>query len=684
MVAALEGREGGRSPGVTVDLDTHDQMGRELEWTWNIGGGLWRPLMPGGRVTIEDGSFNIQGKYELQLRSRAVGDYHTWSQEITSLPVIFDSVGPRILTATIERDDETLFVRAFDTVFEHEVEIAFGTMDSDSPSTEWSALGTLPIDHALALAEGGELRIFARDPAGNESSTDYKLSNAFVASANGGCSTGGGTGYAGLLFVLLVLAFGMRRLRLPRGTFAGVLLVLVMGTTQACNCGSNAAGSCELDEECVDMCEPGEIGQCLDGMCRCLAEVPYGSIGQYSSMAVAVDGTVWVSAYNRSHGDLMIASTREMGRIPFETWQFIDGVPEGPIVLPETGIRGGIKAGGEDVGQYTDLAIAPDGTVMVSYFDASTGSLKFAANPAAAGEWHHHTVDAGDLSEDDANTTKISGQYSSISIDAAGVPSVAYFAHVGIGTEEATTEVRFAQATTSDPRTGGAWTLSKIDQAIVPFSDSAEDVLTIPLGTGLFVELVRDNDDLPVATYYDRVNGHLKLARFDSIANDFVLETLDDVGDVGWYPSVVVDGDNTVHVSYVDADNKDLLYINDLDRVSELVDDGYRLVGSTADGLPIPEFHFVGDDSSIVLTPDGLYIVYQDATTHELLVAYPSLSGGWGRVAVAGDENPFVGAYGFYANGAFDGTDVTMSTWVVDQGNEDNWVELFRRSIVID
>ena len=334
------------------------------------------------------------------------------------------------------------------------------------------------------------------------------------------------------------------------------------------------------------------------------------------------------------------------------------------------------------MGQYTDLAIAPDGTVMISYFDASSGSLKFAANHG--GEWHQHIVDAGDLSDDDANTTKVSGQYSSISIDGAGVPAIAYFAHVGIGTEEATTEVRFAQASSSDPRSGGAWTVTMIDEAIVPVSETELDVLTIPLGTGLFVEVVRDDADLPVAAYYDRVNGHLKLARYDSTTSEFVVETLDDAGDVGWYPSVVVDGDNTVHVSYVDADNKDLLYINDLDRVTELVDDGYRLVGSTEDGLPIPEFHFVGDDSSIVLTPDGLYIVYQDATTHELLVAYPSMAGGWGRAAIAGDEAPFVGAYGFYANAAYDGSDVTMSSWVVDQANADSWVELFRRSIIIE
>jgi hypothetical protein len=681
MVAALKNQPGGKAPGVVLDLDTHDQMGRELEWTWNIEGGIWRPLIEGGQVTLRDGAFNIQGKYELQFRSRAVGDYHTWDREITSIDVVIDSVGPRILTKSIERKNETLIVSAFDAVFEREVEIAFGPKDAESPTTEWSAEGRIAMEHALSLAEDGELRIFSRDPLGNESSSDYRLSNAFVASATGGCSTGGTTGYAGLLLVLLFLGLRMRK-QLPAPSMLGLVLVTAL-SAQACNCGSDPnALSCDIDEDCIGLCEEGEIGQCLDGLCRCLSDVPYGPIGQYSSMDVAADGTVWVSAYNSEHGDLMVASTREMGRIPNETWQFIDGVPEGPVVLPPFSVRGGIKAEGEDVGQYTDLAIAPDGTVMISYFDASTGSLKFTANHG--GEWHNHVVDAGDLSDDDANTSKLAGQYSSISIDSNGVPAIAYFAHVGIGTEEATTEVRFAQATSSDPRSGGTWTVTAIDEALVPATEAEADVLTIPYGTGLFVELVRDNNDLPITAYYDRINGELKLARFDDTASEFTVESLDAQGDVGWYPSVVVDLEGTVHVSYVDAINKDLLYINDADRVTELVDDGYRLVGTTEDGLPIPEFHFVGDDSSIVLTPDSLYVAYQDATTHELLVAYPTDTGAWGRSAIAGDEAPFVGAYGFYANATFDGTDVTMSSWVLDQANADNWVELFRRSVIIE
>ena len=45
---------------------------------------------------------------------------------------------------------------------------------------------------------------------------------------------------------------------------------------------------------------------------------------------------------------------------------------------------------------------------------------------------------------------------------------------------------------------------------------------------------------------------------------------------------------------------------------------------------------------------------------------------------IAGDEDPFVGAYGFYASAAAAATEIVVSTWVIDQPRGDNWVELFR------
>ncbi len=670
----------GQKPGVKLNLDTHDQLGRELEWTWNIDGGISRPFIRGGEVTIEDGAFNFQGRYQLQLRARPVGDARAWDLETTPIDVVIDSVGPRILLSKAERSGKHITIPAFDNVYHDDVEIALGTLRGNAPVTEWNREGEFSLELAEELADDGVLQVFARDPQGNLSSTTFRIFDAEERSAgNGGCSAGGGAStWAGLFLLLAVM--GLRRKSSLRAVLskAPVAIALLVGLSAApgCSCSGDPAGtSCVLDEDCVGLCEEGEIGQCFEDTCRCLNDLPYGRIGQFSAMDMAADGTVWVSAYASEYGDLVVAATKDMGRIPNTAWQYVDGVPEGPVVLPANGVRGGIKADGDDVGQYTDIAVTADGVAMVSYFDKTTGSLKFAAN--YDGEWHSHIVDVGDLSGDDITLNKLSGQYSAISLSASGIPAIAYFNRVGN-----TTEVRIAKATGASPRGSGEWTIDMIDSAEVPVVEEEADVLTIPFGTGLFIELVRGLDDSLIAAYYDRINGDLKLAR--EVSGSFEVETLATDGDVGWYPSIEVDAQGVLHASYVDARNQDLLYINDADGVAELVDDGYRIVGTTEDGLPIPEFHFVGDDSSLVLVSGKVYIAYQDATTHELLVATASEGGVWGHTAVVGDEVPFIGAYGFFANAKFDGSDITMSTFVLDQANSDSWVELFEQSVVID
>jgi len=134
----------------------------------------------------------------------------------------------------------------------------------------------------------------------------------------------------------------------------------------------------------------------------------------------------------------------------------------------------------------------------------------------------------------------------------------------------------------------------------------------------------------------------------------------------------------------VSASNDDLLYVNTIDRTPELVDDGYRLVGTTDDGLPKPEFHFVGDDSTLALTVGGPYIAYQDATSHEILMAHKDGEGKWQHETVKGNEDPFVGGYGFYISGKPVDSDLVMSTWVVDQPESDAWVEILRETIAVE
>ena len=153
----------------------------------------------------------------------------------------------------------------------------------------------------------------------------------------------------------------------------------------------------------------------------------------------------------------------------------------------------------------------------------------------------------------------------------------------------------------------------------------------------------------------------------------------------GWSPSVQVDATGVVHVAYVGSTKDDLKYVTDaMNAVPEVIDDGYRIVGQTVDGLPKPEFHFVGDDASLILV-NGMFpmVAYQDATTQELLLASKGQNGQWTHVSIAGATNPWPGAYGFFAAGDQRPGEMVMSTWVVNQPSsnpfDNNWVEVFTR-----
>ncbi len=278
------------------------------------------------------------------------------------------------------------------------------------------------------------------------------------------------------------------------------------------------------------------------------------------------------------------------------------------------------------------------------------------------------------------------GRYSSLSVSSAdGRPFIAYFAQVVQGSEQST-ELRAAWAKVPQPTSVSDWDVFVLDAvALGPVPE--EPPIDLPEGTGLFTATARLYDGSPVVAYYDRTNGDLKVVAWDAMAGAFSApEVVDgaDGSDVGWYPSMAVTSDDVVHLDYVDAGRDNLLYVNLADRKPVVVDDGFRIDGTTDEGLPQPVFHFVGDDSAIVSVGDVLSIVYQDATTHELLLSTPDANGYWQYRAIAGHADPFQGAYGFYASAEPGTQDVVVSTYVLDQANYDSWVEVFFAQITIE
>jgi MYXO-CTERM domain-containing protein len=706
---------GGALPRVTFDVDHFDASGRELEWAYQLDHGMWRPWQSAAPLVIEDQAFAWQGKYTIGLQSRVKGDYHTAS-EPSEFPVIIDSVSPRIVADKAAWKGDTYAIPAFDIVSGRALAYAFGRPGRPAPESAWVQGGTIELsrDDAQGYAgDDGKVAVFVKDEAGN---TAIALIAPFHGqSDNSGCTcaTHQTPGAGGLALVVIVGGVLLGRRRSPglvarlgrlarvvrlrhhravrRAAVTGVLWAggsLAMSLSSGCNCSGKAqAESCELVSDCsADFCDPGQLPYCLDNTCVCSDDIPTGRVGPYSDVAVGPAGGIWVSAYAQSHGDLVVAQTTG-GRIPDEAWEWVDGVPDGPVIVPDSKIRRGIDEDGPDVGMYTSIAVGPDGAPMVSYFDRDTASLKFAQK--VNGTWQTHVVDQG--TGQLAAAGALVGMYTSLTLRSDdGRPGIAYLAHVK-DAAGSRAEVRFASAQTPRPGSAGDWQTWVVDAAPLPPADPANPaVYPLPEGLGLFIDSARMANQAPVVAYYDRSKGDLKVARFNVQSGQFAAARVLDGSsgvDAGWSPSIAVDASGVAHVAYVGATADDLKYLTDTATpVPEVIDDGYRIVGQTAGGLPKPEFHFVGEDASIVLPPGGgPLVVYQDSTTQELLLAQKQADGKWTHVSIAGGTDPWPGGYGFFAASTLAKDQLVMSTWVVNLPASDfkdsNWVEVFSRPI---
>lgn len=111
------------------------------------------------------------------------------------------------------------------------------------------------------------------------------------------------------------------------------------------------------------------------------------------------------------------------------------------------------------------------------------------------------------------------GLYSSLALDAAGNPHIAYF-------DQMNTKVKHAW------REGGAWRFEEIDKK------------------GGALAMALDGQGKPMITYTRMAPGEMSFARFDGAANKYQLEKVDETG----FPtySAIRDGAGRLHVAYRD------------------------------------------------------------------------------------------------------------------------------------
>jgi hypothetical protein len=490
-------------------------------------------------------------------------------------------------------------------------------------------------------------------------------------------------------------------------------------------CQDYAAPTDRNEAACPMSCAPGFIATFNDSRniwdscnlpvvkCVC-AELPglqSGDLGRHSAMASIPGQAIYVSAYDGQYGDLVLYRFDAQGNQ--QALEYVDGVPTMTPKYGPSGARNGVIEPGEDVGRYTDIAVAGD-KIFVSYYDVTNGDLKLAWKQGAAGTWTRVRVDGA---------TANLGLYSSLAIDQDGYPGIAYFQKGGEASFDATscpapapngpkafiTALKFARARSATPAAPGDFTVTTIacqsrptpacfgcttvcaDPGTGPACLTAATGCTgcdpntetcvsvgavptcaekynpstlndIPQGVGLFSALAFNNKDAFIA-YMRRTaptapagppDGDLYGVRVGAQGTVTAPVLLDASGDTGFFPDVKIEpGTRSVAVSYHDFTSRALKYYYaanfQVGVTPEVVDTG---LGAPTSG----EWNWVGSDSAVVFgSPGQTFAVYQDPTRGDLKWAQRTT--GW-SVKGTLETN---GAVGFFADGLLEGGNLFSS-----------------------
>ncbi len=235
--------------------------------------------------------------------------------------------------------------------------------------------------------------------------------------------------------------------------------------------------------------------------------------GLYTSIALDRSGRPYISYVNDVNGTFSIAS--------------------------ETGGNWSseLVAGPGSFDGNTNVVIAPNSTMEVSYYDAYTGMVMFGAK--GPGGWAITRIDSG-----------FSDGYNRLALDSAGDPGIAYTGFDGA--------LRYAAWN------GSAWSLETADREtlISRYEDLAFDALGRPhisyYGNGTLLEAVR------------------------TFAG-WTRETVDPTEFAGWYSRIRIDPEGLVHIAYYASANGSLMYATDgptgwtHTRIDSGADDGYDI-----------------------------------------------------------------------------------------------------------
>ena len=362
-----------------------------------------------------------------------------------------------------------------------------------------------------------------------------------------------------------------------------------------------------------------------------------GTVGQYTSMVLDAKGLPIISYYDMSEGKLKVVHCFDKNCAQFNA-----------ILTPDAA---------KQVGKYTAIALDNNGNPVVSYYDEANSALKVlhCGNASCS---TGNTIASPD-------TNDIVGQYTAITIDNKNAPVVSYYdatsgklkvLHCGNAACNAGNIIAIPD-TNSSNGVQSSIKLNALGNPVVAYFDftnsslkflvcgnancsAANTITTIDSAgdVGRYPSLVIDANGKPVISYLDLTNGKLKIARCGNAtcSGGNTITSIGSNGVAGYFSSLMLDANGNPVVSYYDQTNGDLTVLH--------CGNTTCTSGNTVTAPDTPGQ--TGQYTSLKLDASGNPIVsYYDATNGDLKVLHCSSPTCNPNSITTADASPDVGRY---------------------------------------
>ena len=237
---------------VKLDINLNLDDSTNVETQYRVDGGFWTPFKPGSSVKVTNAILTLQGKHNIEMRSRYMNKPKSLSK-IKTYTIITDTISPKV---SIKRVKNNIVISGKDN-FTNKRNISWMINIDDNGWKSTKNL-TIPINNRKDIF----VQVKAKDEKGNENmiTRRFNFNNNKVVSnvteTSEGCSYGSNNSSNAFIFIVFILAFfSIRKRKAMLLLFASIIIGFS-------GCDSTEKNSCVYNEDCN---QAGYI--CVDNKC---------------------------------------------------------------------------------------------------------------------------------------------------------------------------------------------------------------------------------------------------------------------------------------------------------------------------------------------------------------------------------------------------------------------------------